>query len=109
LNVTNQPHFFVFSDNLDATQDKLEGIMSCLNKTYVSHNESEVMAYADMWLMTLCNHFVISNSTFGWWAAWLGEVRGESEVIVPALKIPAEHNITAWGFDGLIPARWTLL
>ena len=109
LNVTNQPHFFVFSDNLDATQDKLEGIMSCLNKTYVSHNESEVMAYADMWLMTLCNHFVIANSTFGWWAAWLGEVRGESEVIVPALKIPAEHNITAWGFDGLIPARWTLL
>jgi hypothetical protein len=109
LTVTNQPHFFVFSDNLDATQDKLESILANLNKTYVSHNKSEFMAYADMWLMTLCKHFVISNSTFGWWAAWLGEVKGESEVIVPAFEIPAQHNITAWGFAGLIPPRWTLL
>jgi hypothetical protein len=21
--------------------------------------------------MTLCSHFVIPNSSFGWWAAWL--------------------------------------
>ena len=109
LNVTNQPHFFVFSDNADATQDKLESIMAGLNKTYVNHNKSEAMAYADMWLMTLCNHFVIANSTFGWWAAWLGEARDKSQVIVPALEIMAEQNITAWGFEGLIPVRWTLL
>jgi hypothetical protein len=30
-------------------------------------------------------------------------------VIVPALKIPAENNVAAWGFSGQIPERWTLL
>jgi hypothetical protein len=29
-------------------------------------------ALADFQMMLQCTHFVISNSTFGWWAAWLG-------------------------------------
>ena len=109
LEEINQPHFFIFSDNADATKDKLESIMAGLNKTFVNHNKTEEMAYADLWLMSLCKHFVIANSTFGWWAAWLGEEKGESRVIVPALKIPAANNVAAWGFAGQIPERWTLL
>ncbi len=109
LKVANHPHFYIFSDNAHATKDKLESIMGGLNKTFVSHNKTEAMAYADLWLMSLCKHFVIANSTFGWWAAWLGEEKGKSQVIVPALEIPASNNITAWGFEGQIPDRWTLL
>lgn len=32
-------------------------------------------AIEDMALGSLCDHFIISNSSFGWWTAWFGEHR----------------------------------
>jgi hypothetical protein len=37
----------------------------------------------DFYLLSRCEHFVIANSTFSWWAAWLGEGEG-SIVYAPA-------------------------
>ena len=36
--------------------------------------------FYDMCLMTMCDDFIIANSTFSWWGAWLGN-RGK--VIAP--------------------------
>jgi hypothetical protein len=36
----------------------------------------------DLWLMTKCRHFIIANSSFSWWAAWLG-ARPDSVVLCP--------------------------
>ena len=36
----------------------------------------------DLCLMTLCDHFVLSNSTFAWWGAYLGE-KSHSKIIRP--------------------------
>lgn len=93
--------YFVFSDDPDAARAKLalpEG-----RATFVSHNWGDENAYADLWLMTQCQHFITANSTFSWWGAWLGGMGTGKIVLTPNLKIDGR---TAWGFKGLIPDDW---
>ncbi|MGD0155615.1 MAG: alpha-1,2-fucosyltransferase [Terracidiphilus sp.] len=53
------------------------------------------------YLMRMCKHFVLANSTFGWWAAWLGE-RASKMVCVPSVwnqgekRFPAEIFPKSW-------------
>lgn len=103
LQSVKEPHFFVFSDNPDAAcrlLDLPENVVSVL-----CHNRGDENAYADLWLMSQCKHFIIANSTFSWWGAWLGE-NENATIISPGL---VKGRITAWGFDGLIPDRWIIL
>lgn len=37
----------------------------------------------DLYLMSLASHHIIANSSFSWWAAWLGD-KPEQQVIMPA-------------------------
>ena len=62
-------HYFIFSDKPEQASSLLKGIHNKM--TVVSHNLGENNTYADFWLMSLCNHFIIANSTFSWWASWL--------------------------------------
>ena len=59
-NKIKNPHFFIFSDNIKAAKLMLES--EDLNITYINNNNVEEMAYADLWLMTKCQHFILSNS-----------------------------------------------
>jgi len=61
------PHFFVFSDEPEWAMQNLQLHYPC---TIVTHNGTE-RDYEDLRLMSLCKHFVIANSTFSWWGAWL--------------------------------------
>src|ERR1035437_928523 len=65
------PHYFLFSDDPEAAKAKLS--LPDDRVTLVSHNRGDDNAFADLWLMSQCQHFMIANSTFSWWGAWLGE------------------------------------
>lgn len=99
------PRYFVFSDAPEAARLKValpEGRV-----TFVSHNRGDENARADLWLMTKCNHFIIANSSFSWWGAWLG-VRKEKIVVTPKI-VQDKVEATNWGFKGLIPAEWLII
>ncbi len=97
------PHYFVFSDSPESARAVLE--LPERRVTFVSHNRGDDLAYADLWLMAQCRHFVIANSTFSWWGAWLAG-RPDPIVLAPEFRSRGE---AAWGFEGLIPERWESL
>lgn len=39
--------------------------------------------YLDLHLMSLCRHFILANSTFGWWGAWLSKTYRRNITIMP--------------------------
>lgn len=94
------PRYFLFSDIPEAVREKLA--LPKGRVTLVSHNQGDKNAYADLCLMTQCQHFITANSTFSWWGAWLGG--GKNKIVVtPDLEI---NGKMAWGFKGLIPDGW---
>ena len=60
----------------------------------ISENDS---GYVDMCLMTMCTDFIIGNSSFSWWAAWLGN-RGK--VIAPKNWFPDDKDTSDLYCDG---------
>jgi hypothetical protein len=92
--------YFVFSDDPASARAKLGLTQS--TATLVAHNRGDAAAYADLWLMSQCRHFIIANSTFSWWGAWLA-ARNDKVVVAPDLQL---DDMAAWGFQGLLPADW---
>jgi hypothetical protein len=65
----SKPHFFVFSDDPAWARENIKIKFPC---TYLSHNAAN-QPTEDLRLMSHCQHFIIANSTFSWWGAWLGK------------------------------------
>lgn len=96
-----EPHYFIFSNDVQAAIDM--GIWKGKNVVFMSQQNYQAEDFIDMWLMTQCKHFIIANSTFSWWGAWLSK---HSEKVIIAPKKEISHGIMWWGFDGLLPESW---
>ena len=88
------PHFFCFSDDIRWIRNNVSIDWPV---TYMVYNK-ESKDYEDLWLMTQCKHYIISNSTFSWWGAWLN---ANPTKIVIAPK--------SWGYRAAIPKEWVIL
>ena len=75
------------------------------NSTFVD-SDQDSCPNEDIFLMSLCDHNIIANSSFSWWGAWLAE-HDAKIVIAPGYK--KIDIITSWGFDGLLPDEWIKL
>jgi hypothetical protein len=89
----NKPHFFIFTDEPEWAKENVK--FSGPTKV-VDHNLGKADS-EDFRLMTHCKHFIIANSSFSWWGAWLASFP-DKIVIAPknwfkADKFPPEDRI----------------
>lgn len=85
------PHFFCFSDDPKWIEKNLRFDFPF---SILTHNNG-AKAHYDLMLMARCRHFIVANSTFSWWGAWLNPSR-DKIVVAPA----------RWGYDTKIPQSW---
>lgn len=94
--------YFVFSDDIEAAR-AFTGLPKDRCR-FVSHNAADA-PHVDLWLMSRCKHFIVANSTFSWWGAWLSP-SPDKIVVAPGRTI---EGVGRWGFEGLIPDGWVTL
>lgn len=94
------PIFFCFADNFEWIRERWTFPFPI---HFVDHNRGD-KSYEDVALMARCRHFIIGNSTFSWWGAWLS--RNSDKIVIA----PDNRGRVKWGSeDDLLPARWEIL
>lgn len=78
-------NLFVFSDCLDTIRE--EGWFKQYHVTYIDGCD----AAEGLYLLSSCNDFVIANSTFAWWGAYLGCDR-EKRIVMPEYFIETDRT-----------------
>jgi hypothetical protein len=87
------PRFYIFSDS-----SSLESVPGFEGEDFTRVQIGGIDApHEDLYLMSQCQHFVMANSTFSWWGAWLGNT-SSSVVVSPALR--------EWGMTLRLPEDW---
>ncbi len=93
------PSFIVFSDDIGWARANLK---IDFPSRYIDQNRG-ASSYKDMYLMSLCQHNIIANSSFSWWGAWLN---ANDDKIVLA---PKRWFLQAVSTVDLIPEDWVSL
>lgn len=89
-------NIIIFSDDINYCKANFRR----LKNVFFSTNQTEI---EDLCLLSLCDHFIISNSSFHWWGAILGEK--QNSIIVHPKKFFDGKNIGISTAD-VFPERW---
>ncbi len=87
------PRFYVFSDDPAWCREEFQAG----DQVVVDAGKLAANPLHDLRLMSLASHHIIANSTYSWWAAWLGDKPGQ-RVMMPArwyargIKAPIEEK-----------------
>lgn len=90
----NNTQLVFFSDDIEWVNKNLH----YNNALYVNWNTGN-NSWQDMYLMSICKHNIIANSSFSWWGAWLNN--NENKIVIAPQKwflFSPNHDI--------IPNKW---
>lgn len=88
--------FYIFSDDIGWCKES--GLFE-KNSEYVDWNSGD-RSYEDMYLMSKCKFNILANSTFSWWAGYLGQ----HEAVLRPSKVKTDWNKEK--NDTYFPRNW---
>lgn len=104
LQKVENPVFFVFSNTHEDIEWIKQNYKFCnnvndkeLQLVYVDLDNPD---YEELRLMKNCKHFIISNSTFSWWAAYLSDA--EEKIVL----VPERWNLALENDDSIYLKEW---
>src|SRR5208337_227365 len=102
---------FIFSDDPEwcKEQPQLQGhlVVDCNPMSGIRGEGGNVTKglvgkeHEDLWLMSLCKHAIIANSSFSWWGAWLNP-RQDRIVVCPQRWFVSSEPHS----EDICPERW---
>jgi len=69
---TQNPSFYIFSDDIEWCKENISPLLGSNDYKFVDFNRGKDSPL-DMLLMSSCQHNIIANSSFSWWAAFLNK------------------------------------
>lgn len=95
------PTLVFFSDDSEWVKQNFDSL--AFNKIFITHNNG-INSWIDMYLMSICSHNIIANSSFSWWAAWLNN--NPSQTVVAPQKWFQGIEID---INSIIPEEWIIV
>jgi len=78
-NLIGTPRFHIFSDDPAWCRQTFTGP----NIYIIDSGAAAANPLHDLRLMSLANHHIIANSSYSWWAAWIGKKPGQHVILPP--------------------------
>jgi len=95
---TNIDKIYIFSDDRSWCEDNLHFDISTM---YIGDGYAGEAGEGNIYLMSQCKNFIIPNSTFSWWGAWLSNFK-DKIVVCPKRWF----NDLSINTDDLMPRDW---
>ena len=94
-------YYFVFSDDIDWAKKHMQS----KHIKYIQSNEKRI-PHEDIYLMSICQHNIIANSSFSWWGAWLNQ--NIHKTVIAPKRWFSDKKMLAQAKD-IVPKEWIKL
>ena len=97
-------NFLVFSNDIDFSKSILEGDNIYFIEPIGGNKVCTDSEKEDLVLLSLCDHHIISNSSYPWWGAFLSKNK-DKKIICPTNYVKSEHP-SNWINGNYYPPNW---